>query len=228
MIISHKHKFIFFKTRKTAGTSIEIALSKFCGPEDIITPILDEDEEVRKELGYPGPQNCVVPCRHYSLHDWYQRIIHSKRPEFYNHIPARQVRQWVDSKVWGSYYKFCFERNPWDKAISQYYFYCQHNDLDLSFQDYLFNFDHKRLSNFNIYSIDGKVSVDHVALFENINQEILSLASTLGVKEEITLPRVKTGFRKDKRPYKDVISDTERTYIQNICQNEIKLLNYSY
>ena len=37
MIISHKHKFIFFKTRKTAGTSLQIALSEFCGSDDIIT-----------------------------------------------------------------------------------------------------------------------------------------------------------------------------------------------
>lgn len=29
MIISHKNRFIFLKTEKTAGTSIEIALSKF-------------------------------------------------------------------------------------------------------------------------------------------------------------------------------------------------------
>jgi len=48
MIISHKHKFIFIKTRKTAGTSIEIFLSQFCGKADILTPI-GEGEELRKE-----------------------------------------------------------------------------------------------------------------------------------------------------------------------------------
>ena len=38
MIVSHKHKFIFLKTRKTAGTSIQIALSGICDIEsDIIT-----------------------------------------------------------------------------------------------------------------------------------------------------------------------------------------------
>ena len=39
MIISHKHKFIFIKPIKVGGTSIEIALAKHCGVDDIITPI---------------------------------------------------------------------------------------------------------------------------------------------------------------------------------------------
>ena len=37
MIISHKYKFIFIKTRKTAGTTIEYNLSKYLGKNDIIT-----------------------------------------------------------------------------------------------------------------------------------------------------------------------------------------------
>jgi len=38
MIISHKYKFIFIKTRKTAGTTIEYNLSKYLGKNDIICP----------------------------------------------------------------------------------------------------------------------------------------------------------------------------------------------
>jgi hypothetical protein len=38
MILSHEHKFIFLRTKKTAGTSIELALFELCGPNDVITP----------------------------------------------------------------------------------------------------------------------------------------------------------------------------------------------
>src|SRR4029078_3843048 len=54
MIISHEHKFIFLKTKKTAGNAIEAALSELCGPDCVITPYREESEEDRK--GRP-PQN---------------------------------------------------------------------------------------------------------------------------------------------------------------------------
>ena len=44
MIISHEHKFIFLKTKKTAGTAIEAALSEVCGASDVITPYREESE----------------------------------------------------------------------------------------------------------------------------------------------------------------------------------------
>jgi len=39
MILSHKYKFIFIKTVKTAGTNIEVLLSQQCGSSDVVTPI---------------------------------------------------------------------------------------------------------------------------------------------------------------------------------------------
>ncbi len=57
MIVSHARKFIFVKTRKTSGTSMEISLSTVCGPDDIITPISWEDELVRLDMGGRLPQN---------------------------------------------------------------------------------------------------------------------------------------------------------------------------
>ena len=50
MIVSHSHRFIFIKTRKVAGTSVELFLSQFCGEEDIVTT-LGPDEKLREGMG---------------------------------------------------------------------------------------------------------------------------------------------------------------------------------
>ena len=51
MIVSFSKRFIFIKTRKTAGTSMEIALSGQCADGDIVTPIVPEDELLRFRQG---------------------------------------------------------------------------------------------------------------------------------------------------------------------------------
>ncbi len=70
MIVSHKHKFIFIKTRKTAGTSVEIALSKICGKNDILTPISPKDEIYRQEYANISAQNFTIPFSRLKLHDF--------------------------------------------------------------------------------------------------------------------------------------------------------------
>lgn len=51
MIVSDRYGFVFLKTRKTAGTSIEIALRQFAGPDDVFTPLGRGDERICRELG---------------------------------------------------------------------------------------------------------------------------------------------------------------------------------
>ena len=87
MIVSHEHRFIFIKTRKTAGTSIEISLSKYCGPNDIITPIAEVDEKIRESLGHKGPQNYKI--NETKLLNNLFLILGFKSKEHYNHSPAK-------------------------------------------------------------------------------------------------------------------------------------------
>lgn len=80
MIICPAKEFIFIKNMKVASTSMEIWLSQLCDEEAIITSIAQEDEEMRSNLGYQGPQNYEIPLRNYSLRDWGRRIIKGKKP----------------------------------------------------------------------------------------------------------------------------------------------------
>ncbi|MCF6153330.1 MAG: chondroitin 4-O-sulfotransferase [Candidatus Kuenenia stuttgartiensis] len=228
MIISHKYKFIFLKTRKTGGTSIEIALSKFCGDKDIITPIFPEDEMIRKELGYRGPQNYFISYARYSFKDLKNRVLHGEKKKFYNHIPACKVLKCVGIKVWNSYYKFCFERNPWDKSISRYYWDTEKYKLNQPYEEYILTLSKKFISCYEIYTINGQIAVDKVGLYENLNEEIDMIGQKIGLPEKLVLPRAKGAYRKDKRPYQDLIVDREREYVRNICKNEIQLFGYKF
>lgn len=230
MIISHEHRFIFIKTRKTAGSSLEIALSRFCGPRDVITPISPEDDAARAQLGYPGPQNFRIPWYRYNsaeLARWLTRQPFT-RPEFHRHMSAGAVKLRVPNRVWNSYFKFAFERSPWDKAISLYYWRTRNSSPRPSLLEYLSHVEAKSLSNFRLYAIDGEVAVDHVARYENLAEEIDHIARRLRLPADFAMPQAKGDTRKDKRGYAEVMGEQERAIVARICEREIALLDYRF
>lgn len=230
MIISHRYKFIFLKTNKTAGTSIEIALSKVCGPQDIITPIEPKDERIRQSLGYRGPQNYLLPFTAYTLSDWRFCLQQKRRKrKFVNHMPARRVRPLVAPEVWNTYYKFCFERNPWDRMISLYY-WRHKSEPRPSIADFVDSEAPQLLKQkgYGVYTIDNQVVVDRVCAFEDIPGELETLRTHLGIEESLELPNAKSSFRKDKRHYRDLMGEKEKIKVSELFQDEIRLIGYQF
>ena len=226
MIINHKYKFIFLKTRKTASTSIEIALSQFCGANAIITPITEEDELIRQELGFRGPQNYDVPQRFYSELDW-QKLRDSKiRKRFFNHASAHFIRENIGVEIWNSYFKFCFERNPFDKAISRYYWSTREPRPDI--YDYLQSAPKYLLSNWDIYTVNDQVVVDFIGRYENLTYDLAIVADKIKLPSELDLPKAKAGYRKNREHYRDILDKQSRALIEFVCEKEIAAFDYSW
>ena len=229
MIISHRYKFIFLKTNKTAGTSVEIALSKICGPDDVITPISPEDEKTRKELGYRGCQNYKYPKWEFGfwrIAKYFRKGIRNFK--FYNHMSAREIRAFVGPEIWDSYYKFAVERNPWDRIVSFYYW---HKPEPLPpFSKFLKSRVLLRLKRkgFDVYTIKGKNVADKICRFENIATELEEVRLHLGIPESLDMPRAKSRSRKIKRDHKEYFDEEERAKVAKLFSREIELFGYEF
>lgn len=191
MIISHKHRFIFIKSKKTAGTSIEMALCAICGDEDVITAMNPEDESLRFEKTGRNAQNTRIPLAKYSLKDWGRFLLKGKRAHFYNHMTAREVKRYIGSAVWNNYYTFCFDRDPVTKAISHFKWRGKKVHFE-SFEAYLSSVDINMIKG-DVYYADaaGNSLVDEVFKMEDIPGAFVKIKAEIG-SDELKAPDFKT------------------------------------
>lgn len=184
MIICHPLKLIFVKTKKTAGTSFEIALSKFCGPDCVVTPISDTDEETRKNRTGRGAQNHVSQ-------KWPDGTTTSHL--FFNHMPAADIRRLVPAEIWASYRKVTIVRNPYDAAISRYWW----EGGDKSGVDFGRFADLYRVllsENCVIAPLDGSDEMDNYLRYEHLEDDIKAL-EIRDLWDEFSSIRAKSGLR---------------------------------
>jgi hypothetical protein len=212
MIVGHLHRFIFIKTNKTAGTSLEIALSEICGENDIVTQISPEDELIRKSLGFCTAQNYIFP---------------EKKILFRAHTKAIEIKEFLGDEIWNSYYKFCFERNPWDKVISHYY-WRGGDERFSSIGGYIKAGELAKIKAFNHYSDKGEIIVDKVFSFENLENALNEISTILNLLNGLKMPeyQAKSGFRKDFRTCNEIFKKEEADYVSKVFKREIDLMNY--
>ncbi|HKL69573.1 hypothetical protein [Salibaculum sp.] len=180
MIVSHDHKLIFLKPQKVAGTSFEIALSRYLGRRDIITPVAPEDEAVRRKAGFRGAQHHEFTPRDLLHQRKYKEVgkalLRRRMPrKYFHHIPASAVKRRVGDQIWHDYLKVSIVRNPWDIVVSKFY-WDQGRDADIA--------DLTRWSianpeffafNRRMYLIDEAPVIDHFLRYEHFRDDILAL-----------------------------------------------------
>ena len=201
MIISHKHRFIYIKSNKTAGTSTEILLEKICGKDDIVTPITEGDSKTHTARNHEN--------------------------KFYNHMSLHSIKNNINADVFNSYFKFVNIRNPYDREVSGYYW--KTNPNEISFKDYLIKRVYGNYSKY--YRIGGQPHIDGVVRYENLREDLNTLSKrfnwSLG---DLELPQAKTTSRKNAKHihYTEYYDDETREIVEEKYAKDIEYFGYKF
>jgi len=205
-MISHQHKCIFIHIPKCGGTSLE----------NIIWP------EPRKTsdlwMGFVS-----------KYHNQYQT-------GGLQHLTAKLIRQVIGAEKFEEYYKFTIVRNPWDKAVSQF-FYMQHRpDLrdfigmkeDDSFKKYLqftMSKPHVQWEKQHRFFQDdnGEKLVNYLGRLECFQKDATVILDHLNILE--TIPHVNAT---QHRHYSEYYDEESKEMIADHYREDIQVLGYSF
>jgi len=236
MIASYARNFIFIKTKKTAGTTIELTLAPAAsGPDDIVTP-LGTREELLRGQGHPL-------CRNFSkqpeLEEKFrqtmieknrklrQRLIKEIDFEFFNHMTAADVKERLAPEFWDKALKITAERHPYERVVSLAYFQYDPDEMKQSFEQHLDSLIRRqRYSSFRYYAIDDRVVADEFIRQETLHDDLRRIGAKLGFAIPDKLPQSKTKQRKDRRPAREILTDEQKETIYKACSREFALHGY--
>ena len=226
MIVSHRYRFIFLKTKKTAGTSIEVLLSQYCDDDDIVTKVFPAEEN-HKPRNWKGRSNLISDLNKLSSR-WHRSLCRRwlSGEKYFNHMPADLVRHRVGEDIWQNYFKFTVERHPLEKTKSHFLMQRARSGNRLTLEEY---FQRGRFcTNFPIYTDYAKnIAVDKVLSFERLSADLQETLLYLGINEpHQELPRAKTSYRKNAEHDPIHFSDAQLNTLSEAFRWEIDQFGY--
>ena len=218
---------------KSAGSSIELALTPFCGPDDILTGSPYEEE---KRSGYEERNNKLG----------YRQVWHQ-------HVPPSEFFS-ICSNSYQDYLKFTSIRNPYDSLVS--YFWWSFYSPDTTLDDHILKpFAEDRSStlknkfstflqtyaNFNTsgqqemilewfvsrYNLFYHHPVDHIVKYEQLDVEFSSICGRIGLGP-IKLPHLKSNIRKSPLSYQDYYDVNTFTMVTHYFKNILDNFGYNF
>ncbi len=206
MILSWRHNFLFLKTVKTAGTSIEADLAGLVEDDAIVTPITPPIE------GH-APRNFAHP-----------------KGNFVNHMRASDVRDRIGAEAFAGLFKFCIEREPVSKCISHFHMLKRAQATaaqyaDVSWDDYCWagNFPVEILRYAEPAGAGFRLLVDRVLPYESMEQDLPELLQARGVEGFSLQTRAKSEFSHARMVTEDDVTDAQRKTIYGAFRKSLKL-----
>jgi hypothetical protein len=227
MIISHTHRYLFIKSTKTAGTSIEAALSAHCGGDDVVTPL--GDYEFNRD-----PSGAWV---HRSMNEG----------AYKQHDDALTIKRSLPAEIWNGYFKFSIARNPWERTLSRF-FWNHRNDpalkkpvkrfwhsLGVPFDELgaareafaRFLREEEWDTNDRFYVIDDALCVDYVIRYENLTGDLNEVCRRVGLPQ-MALPNLKSGMRARDHHYSEYYDAATRDLVAERHRNDLRLFGYRF
>jgi len=207
VIVSHKHRFIFFAVPKTATHTIRQALRAHMGPDDWEQQMLF------------GKQSLPIPEL--------ARIQHG-------HISVRQIRPHLEAGIWDTYFKFGFVRNPYDRFVSTCFFLYRDNpgfarSATQSMKDALTRprFRERVLVTPQVLQLtgeDGSVQLDYVGHYENLQHSYDEICSRLKLPTT-TLSRNNASRHGQSVDYYD---DELRQLVKDLYAQDLQIFDYDF
>ncbi len=245
-IISHRHKFIFVRPRKVAGTSLEISLSRCLGEDDIIGLELEFDRDMDED---------------------YFSSVHARNRDrtgtlYASHDLPDEIRKKVGEDVWAEYFKFTVVRNPWDLFVSYLHYKFGPNywrDIWGQRRPVAFVRNVPRAARLlwlrrtfargyrkqavetilreglfpgircipKFYFSRGETYADYVIRFENLQQGYDEVCRRLDLPPQILL-RTKTKLKPKSTVYQDYYTDFSREYVADLCRPMTAAFGYRF
>lgn len=219
MLVSHRYEFIFTKTVKTAGTSVELFLEPFCAVDGHkVKRMTDAVESPAGIIGARGAPARVEGAR------------------WYNHMPAALIKAQLGDALWSAYHKFTIVRNPYDKMVSWFHFrQLPRKESDgLAFAEIKARFRRFVLAGIpppmidrDKYTIDGSVCVDRFLRYESLAADLQGLAAGLGLDVAgRELPRAKGRFRPQGFDVRDYYDNDSAAAVAEAFDFELRTFDY--
>ena len=193
MIISHKYKFIFLHARKCAGSSIQIALNKYLGPNDIQIGSWNETLSGNGKMNRKAIMDTFFSTSSYSLFlkKFLVRKLQNKKMYFSEFVnssikrcyqnklglnpdcPTADLVMRFDPNSWKNYFKFAFVRNPFDRFVSAYSGFTQIRNMELGHFDKFCEI--YKLSKRKTYNALKTLESHGILVFETVRENKLTI-----------------------------------------------------